>query len=243
LTASPEIAPDPQHKGGALFGVFRKRTYRISEFARGLRRIWSSRREVSAIWRRERVPPAFREKIMVAVAEVNGCRFCSFAHREWALDEGVSEEELAQLEGMRPEDFDRRTWLAVVYARSLAAEDFGPVDSSLEREIAEVFSEEERSDIEVVAHAMTVVNRSANTLDALSARWDGHPAEGSRLIDEVAISALMVLVILGVAPRMMRYRKASFFGVLRDLARFSDEFDRRSTAAGTQGNSRGVVES
>lgn len=232
MTSSSEIVPEPPQKGGALFDVFRKRTYRISEFVSGLGGIWSNRREVSEIWRRERLPAAFREKIMVAVAEVNGCRFCSFAHREWALDEGVSEAELAELEGMRPEDFDRRTWLAVVYARSLAAEDFGPVDPSLGRELAEVFSEEERGDIEVVAHAMTVINRSANTLDALSARWDGHPAEGSRLIDEAVISAFMVLVILAVAPRIMRYRKTSFLGVFRDLAQFSEDFAQRSERSG-----------
>lgn len=45
----------------------------------GLHGIWSNRREVSAIWRGGRMDTALREKIMVAGAEVNGCRFCSFA--------------------------------------------------------------------------------------------------------------------------------------------------------------------
>jgi AhpD family alkylhydroperoxidase len=211
--------------------VFRKRIYRLSEFASGLHGILSSRREVSAIWFHGRMDPAFREKIMVAVAEVNGCRFCSFAHREWALDEGVSEAELAQLEGMRPGDFDRRTWLAVTYARSLAAEDFGSVDPSLVRELAENFSEEEQGDIEVVARAMAVANRSANTLDALSARRNGNPAEGSRLLDELVISAFTVLMIIAVAPRLMRYRKTSFRGVLIDLKEFSVEFEHKPREA------------
>lgn len=49
-----------------------------------------------------------------------------------------------------------------------------------------------------------------------------------RLFDELVISAFRVLMILAVAPRMMRYRKTSFRGVLRDLKRFSVAFERKS---------------
>ncbi len=228
MTVSAPLLPDLPRKDPAYFGVFRKRTYRLFEFVRGLRGIWSDRREIRAIWTKGRMHPALREKIMVAVAEVNGCRFCSFAHREWALDVGVSDVELAQLEGMRPEDFDRNTWLAIVYARTLAVEDFGPIDASLERQLAENFSDEKRRDIDVVARSMTLANRSANTLDAFLARWNGNPVKDSRLFDELFVSAFTVLMIIAVAPRMMRYRKTSFRGVLRDLQEFSIEFDSRS---------------
>ena len=46
--------------------------------------------DLKAIWIGGRLEPAFREEIMVAVAAANNCRQCSFAHREWALAEGLS---------------------------------------------------------------------------------------------------------------------------------------------------------
>lgn len=92
-------------------------------------------------------------------------------------------------------------------------------------EFEERLSEVKRREVEVVARVMTVANRCANTLDALVARRSGAPAQDSRLLDEVVIAGLAGLMILAVAPRMMRYRKASFRGILRDLQRFSGDFE------------------
>jgi len=43
------------------------------------------------------LPPALRERLMVAAAAVYGCRFCSWLHAREALRIGVDKEELARL--------------------------------------------------------------------------------------------------------------------------------------------------
>ena len=40
---------------------------------------------------------AFKERIMLAVTEVNGCAMCSYAHTQMALEAGLSSEEISGL--------------------------------------------------------------------------------------------------------------------------------------------------
>ena len=56
-------------------------------------------RDLKAIYVNRRLDPVFREEIMISVADADTSRQCSFAHHEWALAEGISDAELAALEG------------------------------------------------------------------------------------------------------------------------------------------------
>jgi hypothetical protein len=64
---------------------------------------------------------------MLAVAGANSSRQCSFAHREWALAEGLPEAEPAALEGLQAETFDARTWAAIARAQAATRSDFTAV--------------------------------------------------------------------------------------------------------------------
>ena len=57
---------------------------------------------------------------MLAVARANACRWCTLAHRQWALAEGVTDAELAALEDQRPEQFDRRMLDELLVGTSVA---------------------------------------------------------------------------------------------------------------------------
>ena len=72
---------------------------------RALLRRW---RDLKAIYVNRRLDPVFREEIMLSVADADTCRQCSFAHHEWALAEGISDAELAALDGMDAEFIDAR---------------------------------------------------------------------------------------------------------------------------------------
>ena len=43
------------------------------------------------------ISPDFRERLMLAVTAVNGCRYCSYAHTRAALKGGLSREEISGL--------------------------------------------------------------------------------------------------------------------------------------------------
>ena len=108
--------------------------------------------------------PRLREEVMLAVAQANACDLCTLAHRRWALAEGVTDEELAAIEGHDPKQFDRRTWAAIAWAQARTRADLDPVPDELEAELARHYDERERADLELVTQAMGVANRSANTL-------------------------------------------------------------------------------
>ena len=155
--------------------------------------------ELVAVWGRGRLAPRLREEIMLAVAQANACDLCTLAHRRWALAEGVTDEQLAAIEGQDPKRFDRRTWAAIAWAQARTRADLDPVPEELEVELARHYDERERADLELVTEAMGVANRSANTFDALLERLRGRPVAGSRIGDELALGSIVALSIPPVA--------------------------------------------
>lgn len=163
--------------------------------------------DVAAVWGAGRLDPKLREEVMLAVARANGCRWCTMAHRQWALAEGVTDAELAALEDQRPEAFDRATWAAIAWAQARAHADLGRVDAEFERELARHYDAEQRGDLDLLVRGMTLANLSANTFDALLARLRGRPVPGSRLFDEVVIGTGVALSVPPVAAYLALVRR------------------------------------
>ena len=77
---------------------FRKRFYTSArEFSTDIlylaRNIWWLRRRNSLVI----TSPAFRERLMLAVTAVYGCRYCSYLHAKRGLKSGVDDEEATAL--------------------------------------------------------------------------------------------------------------------------------------------------
>lgn len=188
------------------------RTYRLSELLRDLAAVFARMPALLSIWIGGRLPPAMREKVIVSVAQANACRMCEHAHTRMALQAGVTDAELAALERMDPQTLDRRTWLALAYARQRASADFAPIsDPDSQRALDAELGAQTVRDVEDVARAMTVANRIANTLNALSDRRRGNPIPGSRLPDELVINLLFLPgAWLGTLVAALRQRKSPF---------------------------------
>lgn len=184
------------------FAAFHKRAYTLPQLGGHLRTLVARRRDISAIWQ-GRIDPALREQIMIAVARVNGCRYCAFVHTRFAELEGVSDDELARLDGLDPTAFDRDEWLAIAYATALAEADFETGDDELGSEIERRSGQQRIEDIESVALAMTFANRTANTLDAFRSRLSGSPDPEGRAFDEAVISTVLIatgpLTVIGLS--------------------------------------------
>lgn len=130
----------------------------IGSVVRSLPQIWSA-------YRRRRIDPRLREKIMVAVSEVNACRACTWAHTRMAIQEGISDEELDQLQ--LPHGGDRRQRVALTYAiaRAEAGAHMAP-DPEIERALADTFTAAERRDIDAILRLIINANRTSNTIEA-----------------------------------------------------------------------------
>jgi AhpD family alkylhydroperoxidase len=192
------------------------KTYSLRELAAAIRRLVPLAPHAGAVWLLRRMDPAFREKVMLTVAQANSCRYCSYVHQEWAIRAGVPDRELAQLEGADPATFDRAEWSALAYARSLAEADFGPVPEEISQEVAKYYTPRDRRNIETVALVMSVVNRSANTLEAFRSRLRG-TAVSESLPAEIAISLALVAISPLLLPALSVVLRRSPLRMLREL--------------------------
>ena len=186
--------------------------YTLPELVRDLGAVLTRVPALWAIWMGGRLPRALREKIIVAVAQVNACAMCEHAHTRLALEAGVSDAELAALENMDQSAFDRRTWLAIAHARERTKANFAHVDEDASHDgVIEILGAQTQRDVEDVARVMTVANRIANTLNALPDRWGGRPVPESRLFDELVINFLFLPgAWLGTLVAAARQRKSPF---------------------------------
>jgi AhpD family alkylhydroperoxidase len=159
----------------------------------------------------DRLDPQLREEVMVAVSRMNRCRHCTAIHSAWATLVGLSDEDLARLEAIDPERFDRREWLAVQYGRCVVAGDDG---RALEEELRRHYSDREIAQIAAVARAIDVANQLGNTWDAFEGRLLGLPAgPGSSLLDELVVLGLVApaggpFLLVSKAVRTLRGQPA-----------------------------------
>ena len=202
----------------------------IGERKRGsTRALLGHARDYWAVYVGKRLDPIFREQIMLAVAGADSSRQCSFAHREWALSEGLSRADLAALEGLRTDAFDARTWTAIAWAQAFARSDFGDVPAALDAEFREQFSAQEQADIEVAARTMYWLNETSNGVDAFLSRLKGKRVPGSTPPSELvalvlyAIAVPILVIMFGIRQRR------SPIEVLRGMRPFFREFETRGS--------------
>ena len=159
-------------------------------------------RDLRAIYLERRLDPAFREEVMLAVAGANSCRQCSFAHREWALAEGLSKADLAALEGLDAESFDARTWAAIAWAQAYARSDFATVPDAIDANFRQRFSAQEQADIQLIVRLMYWMNETSNSVRAALRRMKGDPVRGSSVPRELEalllylVGAPLVLIVV-----------------------------------------------
>lgn len=116
--------------------------------------------------RGQALDPAFRERLMLAVTQVNGCRMCSYAHSRMALSAGLSQADVDELAagefaGSPPDEVP-----ALLYAQHWAESDASP-DPEVRQQIIERYGEAKTSQIELVLQMIRVGNLMGNTWDYL----------------------------------------------------------------------------
>ena len=147
---------------------FRRRTYRGPiDFLGDLRFLISNRSLLKAAMQGGVISFGFKERLMMVVTEVNGCRYCSWYHSAQSLKAGLSEAELRLLlAGQIPDGAPAEELPALAYARHWAQTDARP-DPEATRSLAEVYSAERAAAIHVVLRMIRAGNLMGNSLDWL----------------------------------------------------------------------------
>jgi len=147
-------------------GFSRRFYHRPSELVADLRAVARERRRIGARPEVEKIDPAFRERLMLAVTEVNGCRYCAYVHPKAALAAGLNDADIPALaagsmEGCPPEQLP-----ALLYAEHWAETDAKPDPETRER-ILETYGMAGTEAMELALRMIRVGNLMGNTADYL----------------------------------------------------------------------------
>jgi AhpD family alkylhydroperoxidase len=94
---------------------------------------------------------AFRERLMLAVVSVYGCRYCSWIHTGGALRSGISEEEIIGLLVGSVDNCPQDEAVAVLYAQHWADSDAKP-DPEAVRRMEQAYGMEKARVINTILH-------------------------------------------------------------------------------------------
>ncbi len=158
-------SPILQGQEGAVRS-FRRRTYHGPlDFLRDVRFLIGNRSLVKAAMQSGAISFGFRERLMMVVTEVNGCRYCTWYHSAQSIKAGLSDDELRDLlAGQIPEGAPADEVPALVYARHWAQSN-GMPDPQASRLLAEAYSVERAAMINITLRMIRAGNLMGNTLD------------------------------------------------------------------------------
>ena len=145
---------------------FRRRKYPgPADFLEDIRFLIANRSLMKKAMRSGAISFGFRERLMMVVTEVNGCRYCSSYHSAQSIQAGVSIDELrVLLEGQIPEDSPAEEIPALAYARHWA-ETNGRAHFGAVHRLVETYGDEKADMIHAVLRMIRAGNLMGNTWD------------------------------------------------------------------------------
>lgn len=103
---------------------------------------------------------------MLTVTEVNGCRYCQYAHAKMALSAGLSATEIDSLSSGAFHHCPSEEVPALLYAQHWAEENGSP-NTAMREKMHSIYGEEKTRDMELVMRMIRMGNLMGNTWDFL----------------------------------------------------------------------------
>lgn len=110
------------------------------------------------------ISPAFRERLMLAVTAVYGCRYCSYLHTRQALKSGVDHEEAAALLAGSLDMCPPEEAVALLYAQHWAEFNANP-DPEVTERLERTYGAQKAKAINLVLRMVRVGNLAGNLWD------------------------------------------------------------------------------
>lgn len=118
---------------------------------------------LTALWGKA-LSAQFRQRLMLAVTGVHGCRYCTYLHTREALHAGLSHGEIDSLLGRAVEDVPDNEMKAILYAQYWADKDAEP-DPEARASLIEAYGIEKSRVIEMALLLIRIGNLCGNTFD------------------------------------------------------------------------------
>ena len=139
----------------------------------------------------------FVERIMLAVTEVNGCELCSYAHTKWALEAGLSDDEIRQILSGVSANIPAEELPAILFAQHYA-DAKGKPDKEAWARVVEVYGQTKALGILGAVREIMIGNIYGAAASAFRSRLKGKPYHNSNLFKELGM-ILSILVYFPVA--------------------------------------------
>ncbi|CAA6814879.1 MAG: Alkyl hydroperoxide reductase AhpD [uncultured Sulfurovum sp.] len=148
---------------------------------------------------KSRLDEQFQNKILLAVTQVNGCRYCSYLHTKHALESGMSEEEIKGLLAGEVGDINDDESVALIFAQHYAETQAKPDADSVQR-LYDTYGEEKADDIISIIQAIMMGNIHGISIDLLLSRLRGKRDPESSFWTEfsTAFGVLLFVPYLGI---------------------------------------------
>ena len=166
--------------------TFKKRIYSTAIFRSLLEEAVTHFADVRQAEKHQHISKGFSERIMLAVTEVNGCKYCSYVHTKNALEEGMSEDDVRMMLSGDLSEAPAEENTALLFAQHYA-ESIGKPEEAASQTLLETYGEESTRDILAIIRTIMVANLHGTALEALGDRIKGKPAEGTTFGQEVSI--------------------------------------------------------
>ena len=151
-------------------GKFTKRTYSLSELFADICYLVKNMRDVRRIMREKLIDNAFRERLMLSVTSVYGCRYCCWAHTREALRSGIDQNEITGLLTGSVDDCPREEAVALLYAQHWADSNANP-DPEATRRLQQDYGTEKAKTINIILRMIRVGNLWGNSWDCFLYRF------------------------------------------------------------------------
>ena len=181
--------PGPGHSPEAtllhsmsLGETFKRRTYGYREFRDALGDILRD----GVLRRAGQLDPGFRERLMLAVTEVNGCRYCSYLHSRVALGTGMDDAEVRALLAGELESSPPEQLAGLMFAQHWAETRGRPARDAVER-LVEEYGPETAANIVAAVQSIMLGNLYGNTFDALLWRLRGRSVPERGFFEIIAV--------------------------------------------------------
>ncbi len=151
---------------------------------------------------KSRLDEQFQNKILLAVTQVNGCRYCSYLHTKHALESGMSEEEITSLLAGEVGDINDEESVALIFAQHYAETQANPDPESVER-LFNTYGEDKSDDIIATIQAIMAGNIHGISIDLLQSRLRGKSDPDSTFWTEFSTAFGVILFVPYLAIKKM----------------------------------------
>jgi AhpD family alkylhydroperoxidase len=173
----------------------KQRTFGTKTFYYHLKNMMASLNDLFRYKMSGNMDRAFTEKVMLAVTEVNGCRYCNYLHTKLALNAGVSKEDIQILLSGAFENVSPSEGHALIFAQHYA-DSGGYPDAETYHEFLNFYGDEKAKKIMAIIKAIMVGNIYGLSIDAFISRIKGNTLPDSKFKDE----ALIIFGIFAFVP-------------------------------------------